>query len=429
MTLGRRQIRGTLTIAIAFAVGLVAADRMMTSRSVAADEAATTAPSTGPTSAPAASRPTIPSDAQAVLDRITAAYAQRPIEVLGTFEQHFDVAGIRQDSSAKITGVARSGSTFRHETEGQVLVVADGTKGHVLDLKQKVFRSADVAESNARPIVSLQNPALAVAVEGDAAKALIPDAATDVRKLDAADAEGQSLVGIGFDVGGTKVEVRVPAEGPATIARVTYDFANYLSSNGAADVKRATAVARYERSGPPGDGANADDRFAFVAPADAREAPSPVAAEAKAANVLDKGPAPAFALKDLEGKEVKLESERGHVLILDFWATWCGPCRESLPHLAKVAREFAGQGVRAYAINAEEQPDVVREYWSQAKLDGVRPLLDLDGSVGGAYGVSGIPHTVVVDAKGQIRSVIVGFNPDGGSEKLSAAVRAALDAR
>ncbi|RYG80927.1 TlpA family protein disulfide reductase, partial [bacterium] len=350
MSTRRTTARRLATIAIAFAVGLVAADRMMISRSVADD--ATTTPAT----APAASRPTIPADAQATLDRITAAYAGRPLEVAGTFEQHFDVAGVRRDHTAKIGGVVRSDTTFRHETEGELLVVADGTKGHVLDLKQKLFRSGELGSSNARPIVGLQNPALAVAIEGDAARALVPDGATNVRALAAADLDGRSLAGVGFEVDGIKIEVRVPAAGAATIDRVTYDYADYLAANGAADVKRATAAARYERSGPPAEGANADDRFAFVAPADAREATN-AAASNRASSALEKGPAPAFALKDLEGKEVKLESERGHVLVLDFWATWCGPCRMSLPHLAEVARKYAGKGVRAYAVNLAEQPD------------------------------------------------------------------------
>ena len=307
-------LRRVATFALAFAVALVVADRMMTARSVA-DDAATTRPATA--TAPAATRPTIPADAQAILDRITAAYAQTPLEVAGTFEQHFDVAGIRREQSLAIRGVARSDTTFRHETANALVVVADGKEGHVYDVQRKQFRSEPLNVSKARAIVAIQNPALAVAIEGNATLGLVPDAATNVHRL-AAD----PLDGVGFDLEGTSVEVRVAAGG--TIDRVRYDFVAYLTGRGAADVKRAEAIVRYAKSGTAEGDANADARFAFVPPADARELTGSDGGDAPV-EVLEKGPAPAFALKDLDGGEVKLAEQKGHVVVLDFWATWWRP--------------------------------------------------------------------------------------------------------
>lgn len=412
-------IRRVAILVVAFAAGLIVADRMMAGRSLADDGA--------PATTRATSRPTIPADARAILDRVTAAYARRPIEVAGTFDQHFDIAGITRDQTTKLAGVARDATTYRHDLAGSVLVVADGKQATVYDVRAKRYRTEAPADASAqaRAIVALQNPALAVAIEGDAAVALVPDAAINVRRL--SQSADESLDGIGLTVDGTKVEIRVRADG--TIDRVTYDFADVLIAGGAADVKRATALIRYEKTGVPDAAANADAQFAFVAPPDARDVTSAAGDDAKAIEALKSGPAPAFTLKALDGGEVKLESERGHVVVLDFWATWCGPCRVSLPHLATTAQKFAARGVRTYAINAEEDVATVQAFWATANLTGVRALLDADGAVGRSYGVNGIPHTVVVDAKGEIREVIVGFNPEVGPEKLESAIGAALDAR
>ncbi len=119
--------------------------------------------------------------------------------------------------------------------------------------------------------------------------------------------------------------------------------------------------------------------------------------------------APNFTVKDLEDNEVSLASYKGKdVVILDFWATWCGPCTAALPIISNVADKFADQNVTFYAVNVGETPDVIKEFLAESGLN-VTVLLDGDSSISELYGVSGIPQTVLIDKAGRVQVVHVGF--------------------
>ena len=158
--------------------------------------------------------------------------------------------------------------------------------------------------------------------------------------------------------------------------------------------------------------------------------PSPIAFDAKgrkAVDSLDKlqmsidsgEAAPAFKMKDLDGNEVTLESLKGSVVVIDFWATWCGPCRKGLPKIdefAKWAKEN-GKPVKVFGVNTMEESegpeDLLRkvgEFWKKQSFS-FPTLLDADGAVNKAYGVQGIPFTVVIDPKGNIADVHMGLAP------------------
>jgi thiol-disulfide isomerase/thioredoxin len=119
--------------------------------------------------------------------------------------------------------------------------------------------------------------------------------------------------------------------------------------------------------------------------------------------------APSFRLVDLDGRQVTLDQFRGRVVMLDFWATWCGPCRQSMPVLENLQKEFHGN-LSLLAINLRESPEEVRNY---VKLRNIRStvLLDLDGKVGQSYRSDSIPMQVLVDQQGTIRHIQIGFAP------------------
>ena len=131
--------------------------------------------------------------------------------------------------------------------------------------------------------------------------------------------------------------------------------------------------------------------------------------------------APDFSLKELGGGTFDVSSRKGKVVILDFWATWCGPCRRALPIVAKVAGSY-GDKVELCAVNEREEAEEIREFLTENKIT-CTVALDVDGSVGEAYGVTGIPQTVIIDANGIVRSVHVGLIPD-----LEETLREELDA-
>jgi thiol-disulfide isomerase/thioredoxin/outer membrane lipoprotein-sorting protein len=132
-------------------------------------------------------------------------------------------------------------------------------------------------------------------------------------------------------------------------------------------------------------------------------------------------PAKDFTLATLEGRAVKLSALRGKVVVLDFWATWCGPCRRWMPIVARLERELRERGVRFYAVNERDTPEQVRRYLRETKLV-VPVLMDRTGSVGAAYGAQSIPLTVVVGRDGKVVRALVGLHPE---EDLRAALAAA----
>jgi thiol-disulfide isomerase/thioredoxin len=128
-------------------------------------------------------------------------------------------------------------------------------------------------------------------------------------------------------------------------------------------------------------------------------------------STLGKG-APAFELELLDGGRLSLAEHKGrHTVILDFWATWCGPCRMAMPVLAEVASAFADRGVKLYAVNLREDPEKIRAFLDRAELK-VAVAMDTKAEVAARYGVEGIPHTVVIDRDGNIAHVHVGYTPD-----------------
>ncbi len=141
-------------------------------------------------------------------------------------------------------------------------------------------------------------------------------------------------------------------------------------------------------------------------------------------------PAPNFELTTLDGKTIKLSELRGKPILLDFWATWCGPCRRALPHTQELAQKYAKEA-HILAVNLREDAETVRDFMQKGNYSFTVPM-DTDGSVARAFGVRGIPHFVVVDARGRIAFEQVGYGP--GVEKtlereLKKAIESASSAR
>jgi peroxiredoxin len=123
-------------------------------------------------------------------------------------------------------------------------------------------------------------------------------------------------------------------------------------------------------------------------------------------------PAPAFALDLLAGGKMELAQHKGKdVVVLDFWATWCGPCVRALPALGEVADAFKDKGVAVYAVNLQEEADAVKKFIEAKKL-ALPVAMDIKGEIAKLYLVSGIPQTVVIGKDGNVAAVHIGFSPN-----------------
>jgi len=129
---------------------------------------------------------------------------------------------------------------------------------------------------------------------------------------------------------------------------------------------------------------------------------APQAALAQDLRPWSGGAAPALALQDLEGRAHRLEDYRGKVVLVNFWATWCEPCRAEMPAMNQLRASLAGQPFAVLAVNLGEPESRIRRFLEQMPLD-FAVLLDRDTSTGKAWRARVLPVSYVLDARGRIR--------------------------
>jgi cytochrome c biogenesis protein CcmG, thiol:disulfide interchange protein DsbE len=132
----------------------------------------------------------------------------------------------------------------------------------------------------------------------------------------------------------------------------------------------------------------------------------------------------AFVLRKMDGSAVPLAPLRGKVLVLSFWATWCGPCRELEPQFVQVAKDYAGNaGIVFYAVNTDEDESLVAPFLSHEKWD--VPVVYADG-LDDFVKVQSLPTVMILDRSGKITYRINGYPPEGFAENLTNAIQAAV---
>jgi len=121
------------------------------------------------------------------------------------------------------------------------------------------------------------------------------------------------------------------------------------------------------------------------------------------------GAAPGFVLPDMDGEQHALEDYRGRVVLLNFWATWCPPCRREMPALERLYQQLGEEGLVVLAVNQWEDPDHVFAYTGELNVFPSFPILfDPDSSVAERYGVKGLPSSFLLDRDGRLRYRAIG---------------------
>jgi len=120
--------------------------------------------------------------------------------------------------------------------------------------------------------------------------------------------------------------------------------------------------------------------------------------------------APNFQLENLDGQPVSLSDFRGRPVLLNFWATWCPPCRGEMPYLQEVYEAWSGKGVVVLAINLGESPAQVKGFLETHNLS-LPVLIDIPGDSAHQYNISSIPTSFFIDSDGIVREKVLGAFP------------------
>jgi peroxiredoxin len=131
--------------------------------------------------------------------------------------------------------------------------------------------------------------------------------------------------------------------------------------------------------------------------------------------------APDFTLKSLAGENLNLTEQRGNITVINFWASWCGPCRTEMPVLQKLQDKYAYLGVQVWGINVEQENQAGRDFISKVNVN-FPILFDDKNALSALYQVDAMPTTVIVDRSGQVRSVFRGYKA-GYEKKYAKAIK------
>ena len=122
------------------------------------------------------------------------------------------------------------------------------------------------------------------------------------------------------------------------------------------------------------------------------------------------GKAPNFTLKSRSGKNIKLSELRGQVVMINFWASWCGPCRKEMPLLEQIYKKYKKLGFTLLGVNVEQDTKAAKRYLKDVKVS-FPILFDTTNKTSKLYNISAMPTTVMVDRHGNMRYLHKGYKP------------------
>jgi thiol-disulfide isomerase/thioredoxin len=133
--------------------------------------------------------------------------------------------------------------------------------------------------------------------------------------------------------------------------------------------------------------------------------------------------APEFEISTLQGQRVSLKQLGGRVVVMDFWATWCEPCRDALPDLKELTKKYPADKLVLISVSVDQDDSVWRKFVGKEKMDWTQ-YRDADKKIRTAFGIHAFPTYLVIDRDGVIKERFTGFNPEESTvERLKATLK------
>jgi peroxiredoxin/outer membrane lipoprotein-sorting protein len=379
--------------------------------------------------------------ARELIEKVAGAYRKlKGIELAGRVTLSTDDGSQKRSHEATFESAYQAPNRFRHQIKDQPLLGSTGEKVYGYSTLDNVYFEEAAAKEKVMvgdlprvqaTLLRAQNPSLVLAISKDPAAEIMQE--VEAIDLGAAEQiEGRNYPALKMTIDGSERMTVLLDPETYLIRRAVTDLLPLLEKEGRTGMKEALYTVDYTTA--KADAAVNAEQFAWAAPAGARDLAKLVSSRRTMGggnqgerSALVGNDAPDFTLEGLDGKPVTLSDLKGSVVVLDFWATWCGPCVVSLPHLDKIYQDMKGDGLKVFALNVSEGPEKVKHFVETKGLS-LPVLMDAEAEVYKQYDVQGLPTQVIIGKDGTVKKVILGIDPNG-DEALRTLLKEELSAK